>query len=243
MNSYKDIFSDKEKVLFITAHPDDVDVFFGGTLARLMEDQKEAFVLVVTNGARGSKDNDISEAELGKIREDEQIEALSNLGLEEDSFQTLGYLDGEVENDMQLIGDIVGVIRRFRPDIVCTHEPHGYYSVQKKGELVRYHVNHRDHRKVGVSVTDAVYPFSRDRSFFKDQLSKEVQPHEVSEIMFTFNNEINTRIDITEVAEKKKSALLSHKTQFDEETVNRIMELFKEGDKYFEYGNYIKLAW
>ena len=61
MYSYQDIFIDKEKILYVTAHPDDVDVFFGGTLCKLNQDKKETFVLVVTNGGRGSKNVDISE--------------------------------------------------------------------------------------------------------------------------------------------------------------------------------------
>lgn len=243
MLGYKDIFTGKERVLFVMAHPDDVDVFFGGTLARLTADSKEAFVLVVTNGARGSKENNISEADLGSIRENEQIAALNQLGLEKDSFMTLGYLDGEVENDMGLIGDISAAIRKYKPDMVCTHEPHGFYYTRRIGKMSRQHVNHRDHRNVGSSTADAVYPFSRDRSFFKDQLSEKVGPYKVHEMLFTFDDSFNTKIDITEVADKKKKALLSHKTQFDRQTIDQIMQIFQDEDSYYEYGNYIKLAW
>ncbi len=243
MYSYKDIFSNKNKALFVTAHPDDVDVFFGGTIAKLTKDKKEVFVLVVTNGARGSRETIISEEKLGKTRKSEQINALNHLGLSLKNFQTLGYLDGEVENDMKLIGEISAVIRKFKPDIVCTHEPNGYYFKRIKKHKSRSFGNHRDHRMVGRSTIDAVYPFSRDFSFFKDQITKQVGAHIVTEMMFTFDHDFNTKIDITEEEEQKRDALLSHKSQFDKEKVNEIMEMFVEEERYFEYGKYIKLAW
>ena len=152
-------------------------------------------------------------------------------------------MDGTVENDMKLIGEISGIIRKFKPDMVCTHEPHGYYFNISKQDKKRHFVNHRDHRMTGRSTLDAVYPFSRDTSFFKDQITSGGSPCIVSEVMFTFDREVNTKIDITDVAERKVKGMLCHKSQFDKEKVDSIMEMFKEGRKYFERGNYIKLAW
>ncbi|HLA03675.1 MAG TPA: PIG-L family deacetylase, partial [Patescibacteria group bacterium] len=127
MLDYKAVFAEKEKVLFVTAHPDDVDVFFGGLICLLRKEGKQVKVVVVTNGARGSRDNNIPEAELAKKRIAEEEGALSCLGLEKENFLTLNYLDGEVENSFELIGDIARVIREFKPEICCTHEPNGIY--------------------------------------------------------------------------------------------------------------------
>lgn len=238
MYSYQDIFGDKNKILFVTAHPDDVDVFFGGTLCKLNQDKKKTFVLVVTNGGRGSKGVDISEEELAKQRLNEERSALKILGVKKDNFATLNYLDGEVENNMKLIGEIAEVIRRFNPQIVCTHEPHEHYF--KRNDV--YRVNHRDHRHTGLAVLDAVYPFSRDRSFFKEHLKRGLSPYTVHEILFGGSSEVNAKIDISKVIEKKKAALLSHKSQFSQEVVERIIGFFQEDGHYFESGNYIKLA-
>ncbi|MBU0570229.1 PIG-L family deacetylase [Patescibacteria group bacterium] len=245
MYSYEDIFTKKKRVLFVVAHPDDVDVFFGGTLARLKNDGKEAFVLIITNGGMGSGDRKISVSELAKNRKQEQTNALKNLGLSNDHFTSLNYLDGEVEDSMKLIGEISEVIRKFRPEIVCTHEPHGYYFTRKSldKKLKGSFINHRDHRNTGLATLDAVYPFSRDRSFFKNQLKNGLEPHSVFEIFLTENLDVNTRIDITDVIESKKKALLCHKSQFSEKIVEEIIGRRKVGKKYFERGNYIKLAW
>lgn len=241
MYSYKDIFSNKKKVLFVTAHPDDIDVFFGGILCRLNKDKKKTFVLVVTSGGRGSQDKKISEMKLAELRKEEQIKSLRYLGLNQKDFFSLEYLDGQVENSMRLIGKISRVIRRFKPEIVCTHEPHGFYhSLPNSG---KHYVNHRDHRNTGLSVLDAVYPFSRDLSFFRDHQKQGMSPHKVFEILFTGAFQVNTKINVTEVVGKKRAALLSHKSQFDKKKVEEILEGFKEKDRYFEAGNYIKLAW
>ena len=237
MFSYQDIFQDKKRVLFVPAHPDDADIAFGGTTASLIKDKKEVFVLVVTNGGRGSKDNKISEKELSKQRLGEETMALGYLGVPKENLATLNYLDGEVENNMKLIGQIAQVIRRFKPDIVCTHEPHEMYLQRND----RFYVNHRDHRNTGLSVLDAVYPFSRDRSFFPEHSQKGLEPHHVLEILFTRSATHNTKIDITKVIGQKKKALLSHKSQLSKDSVDRILENSKEGSKYFEFGNYLKL--
>src|SRR5258706_1797394 len=100
MHSYEDIFKTKNKVLFVTAHPDDVDVMYAGTIAKLREDKKEVFVVVVTNGARGSRENVISESELAKQRTIEQTDALEAIGVPKENFTTLNYKDGEAENNM-----------------------------------------------------------------------------------------------------------------------------------------------
>ncbi len=238
MHSYKEIFGGKKKILFVTAHPDDVDVFFSGTIARLRHDKKEVFVLVITNGARGSRENKISEAKLAKIRKQEQINALKEAGVSKENFATLNYKDGEAENNMKLIGKISYYIRKFKPDLVATHDPKEYYANFDNAA----YINHKDHRITGISTLDAIYPFSRDLSFFPDHAKKGITPHTVFDILLT-SFEGNTQTDITDFVDKKKKALLSHKSQFNEKTVNEILSFSKKGKKYFEGGNYLKLSW
>src|SRR6266404_2993579 len=106
MLNYQNIFKNKKKILFVTAHPDDVDVMWAGTIAKLTSDKKEVFVVVVTNGARGSRENIISEEALAKERLQEQTNALKAVGVPKENFATLNYKDGEAENNMELIGKI-----------------------------------------------------------------------------------------------------------------------------------------
>jgi LmbE family N-acetylglucosaminyl deacetylase len=244
MHSYKDIFENKNRILFVMAHPDDVDVFFGGTIARLISDGKNVRVVVVTNGALGSRQNSISEKKLGTIRKKEEAAALIHLGLKKSDFACCNYHDGIVENSLELIGKIVKEIRKFKPDLVCTHNPNSYYHQREQfGKTKSWVVNHRDHRMVGVSTLDAVYPFSRDVSFFRDQIKSGLSSHTVMDLFFTPTDNINTKIDITDVIDKKRNALLEHKSQFDIKKVEKILSIFKKNRKHFEMGTYINLAW
>lgn len=238
MFSFKDIFQDKTRILFVAAHPDDVDVFFGGLLCLLNREKKETFVLITTNGGRGSKENKISEVELAAIRLEEEKQALSILGQDPTRVLLLHHLDGEIENNLELIGEISAVIRKFKPEIVCTHDAATPYFTFRDSDFA--YINHRDHRNTGLSALDAVYPFSRDRAFFPEQFT---QPWSLQNVLLTGESKVNTKIDISAVAEFKKRALLAHKSQFDAETVDSIMEADKEDEKLFETGNYLKLPW
>ncbi len=241
MITYEEVFKNKTNVLFVTAHPDDVDVFFAGLIARLRSEDKIVNVLLVTSGARGSRENEISEEALAKARLGEQKEALKNLGVEESNLFTLDYKDGEVESNMALIGQIAKYIRKLKPQIVCTHEPDFYYTqtFDKKG----YFIQHRDHRNVGTAVLDAVYPFSRDRSFFPEHASEGITPHSVYEVLLNGDKTVNMEIDYTEFLKDKKEALKSHKSQFSEEVVDDILNFDKRGERYVEVFNYLNLIW
>lgn len=241
MYSYEDIFKSKNKILFVVAHPDDIDVFYGGTLARLVKDGKEVFVLVMTNGAFGSKDREISVADLGALRMKEQAEALAVLGLVSDHLRFLNHRDGEVQDQMEIIAEVAGVIREFKPDIVCSHDPADFYLPSLEEGLS--FINHRDHRYTGQAVLNAVYPFSRDRSFFPEQIQKGAELHTVYELVLSAGQPKNALFDITAVIEQKREALLCHQSQFDAKVVEEILGRRQIDGKYYEPGNYLKLAW
>lgn len=240
MIGYNEVFSKNKSVLFVMAHPDDADVMFGGLIARLCSDSKKVSLLLTTTGARGSKNSSKSEIELAQERLTEEKEAMKILGVYPQDIYTLGYKDGEVEQNFEMIEKISFHIRKIKPDIVFTHEAEVYYV--NKEESIGY-VMHRDHRNTGISTMDAVYPFSRDRSFFPEHYEQNVEPHEVFDIVFTPEKSQNCRFDITDFADKKRAALKMHKSQFDDSIVELIMGEDAESGKYYEYGNLLKLAW
>lgn len=239
--TYSEIFANKKRVLFFPAHPDDIMVYFAGLIHQLRKDNKEVFVVTVSNGARGSKDTVISEEVLAKKRLVEEIAALEYLKIPKENHVCLNYKDGEVESNMILIGEIVRYIRTFKPDIVCTHEPTAIYT--STSDKTGFWVQHRDHRKVAEAVVDAAYPFSRDRSFFPEQIKEGLEPHTVYDLLLTEENGVNFKFDYTENLEIKKAAMRLHTSQMDENFINDVVEAIKENGRYLEYFNYIHLLW
>lgn len=242
MFTYDQIFTSKQNILFVTAHPDDVIVFYGALIHKLVADHKNIFVLTVTNGCRGSGGRDISEDELSKDRIAEELSALKYLGVPKENHACLGYKDGEVESNYKLIGEISKYIRKYKADIVCTHEPTGVYltTYDKKG----FFVQHRDHRKTAEAAVDAVYPFSRDKAFFPEHIKEGIEPHELFEIIMTDEIQSNFEIDYTNDVKTKIEALKIHKSQFStHESAQEIVDAVKFDDNYLEKYFYVKLIW
>ncbi len=110
-----------DRVMVVTAHPDDPEFGAGGTIAKLVKEGREVTYVIVTNGNKGSSDRAIAPERLALIREAEQRNAARALGVEHVEF--LGYEDGEVEDTRQLRLDVTRQIRRWQPDLIITQHP------------------------------------------------------------------------------------------------------------------------
>src|SRR3989344_5713531 len=241
MFTYEQIFKDKTNILFVMAHPDDILVYFAGLINKLRKDNKNVYAVTVTNGARGSKEAKISEEKLAEQRIQEEISALEFLKVPKENFFCLNYKDGEIESTMKLIGEISYYIRKYKIDIVCTHEPDLIYEATYNNDGC--FVQHRDHRKVGEATIDAVYPFARDRSFFPEHQKEGIEPRSIYELLLTDEKGSNFHFDYTKDLETKKSAMRLHKSQFNEEFINQVVDDMKKDDRYFEMFKYVKLLW
>ena len=113
-------------ILGIAAHPDDLDVGAGGTIAEFIRRGAIVHYLILTNGSKGSDDPDMTSEKLITIRRSEQQKALEIVAGTSVTF--LDYPDGELEITMGLKKDIVKVIRTIKPDVVITMDPTVIYS-------------------------------------------------------------------------------------------------------------------
>jgi len=89
-----------ERVMVVTAHPDDSEFGAAGTVARLAREGKEITYVIVTDGSKGSSDRTMAPARLVAIRAEEQRNAARTLGVERVEF--LGYVDCELEDTRDL---------------------------------------------------------------------------------------------------------------------------------------------
>ena len=104
----------KLDVLAIGAHPDDVELACGGTLALLAGQEKRVGILHLTRGERGTRGT-------AAEREDEARRAADALGAVELAFLDCGdggLRTGEAEEDA-----LIGILRDFRPDLVLGPTP------------------------------------------------------------------------------------------------------------------------
>jgi len=191
-----------DRVMVITAHPDDSEFGAGGTVAGFVKDGREVAYCIVTNGNKGSSDRAMTPERLATVRAEEQRNAARVLGVERVSF--LGYPDGEVEDTRDLRRDVSREIRRFRPDLVICQNPNRTYNLG---------ASHRDHRTVGGVVLDCVYPLARDHMAFPELLP-EFEPHKVREVYVMQWSEPHVVNDISDVMDLKLKALACHASQF-----------------------------
>jgi LmbE family N-acetylglucosaminyl deacetylase len=193
-------------VLGIAAHPDDLDVGAGGTIAKFAAQGAEVHYLILTDGGKGSDDPTMSTVDLIKTRHAEQQAALEIVGGKTITF--LDYPDGELEITMELKRRIVKVIRTIKPDIVITMDPTVIYSA------TRGMINHPDHRAAGQATLDAVFPLARDRLTFPELFAQGYEPHKTATVLLINFDGGNYPVDITDTFELKTKALQAHESQF-----------------------------
>ncbi len=193
-----------ERVLVVTAHPDDAEFSAGGTVGKLAKEGREVTYVVVTNGNKGSSDRAMTPERLARIREEEQRNAARTLGVARVAF--LGYEDGEVDDTRALRLDVTRQIRRWRPDLIITQNPHRTYNL---------YASHRDHRIVAGVVLDCVYPLARDHMAFPELL-REYEPHKVREVYVAQLDGPQVVVDISDTMELKLRAIACHASQFQD---------------------------
>jgi len=107
----------KERILAIGAHPDDIEIGCGGTLAKLNQNGFETFHLIVTSGEEGSLS--ISKESLARTREEEAISSAKVLKSSQVFF--LREPDGLTDYSKELRIKMISMIRELRPDMIFTH--------------------------------------------------------------------------------------------------------------------------
>src|SRR6185503_17335697 len=125
---------DVQRAMAIYAHPDDAEFGMAGTVAKWAKAGVEMTYCMVTNGASGSQDPDMTRERLRDIRAAEQSEAAKILGVKNVVF--LEFEDGYLEPTIEVRRAVARQIRIHKPDVIFTMDPTTRYS----GE----YVNHPD---------------------------------------------------------------------------------------------------
>jgi LmbE family N-acetylglucosaminyl deacetylase len=194
-------------VMLFTPHPDDDTFCCAGTLYKLARNQNTIRIVIYTNDDKGSYDPEMTSERLARIRTHEEEEACRIIGISKESIVWLQYHDGMLEyaNPRDLVEQVTGLIRKYRPDIVL--------SVDPGSEHVRWHKT--DHRMAANNTIDAIRAAEWPLYFPNQRLHEGLEPWHVPEEYYYYaGNDANYFVNIDDVAEIKLNAAAAHVSQF-----------------------------
>ena len=113
----------KLRVLAVGAHPDDLEILCGGTLARYARQGHTVVMAHLLNGDKGHYK--MAPAKLARIRKREAAEAGLVIGAE---VVGLDLPDAQLFPDLKTRKLVVDLVRESRPDVIITHAPGDYIS-------------------------------------------------------------------------------------------------------------------
>jgi LmbE family N-acetylglucosaminyl deacetylase len=203
-NSFSLFESSPSVVLAIYAHPDDADVACGGSLARWVDEGARVHVLLLTDGAKGTTDASVTPSALATTRKQEVAKAAKELGGVK--VESLGFSDGDIGEQGEILGTLVRRIRELKPDVVLGHDPTAVFF----GSV---YVNHQDHRAAGWAVLDAVGPASSMPHYFPEC----GLAHRVHDVLLSGTLEPDTYVDITSSIDQKVKAVTAHHSQLPDD--------------------------
>src|SRR2546427_3830314 len=181
------------RVLAIGAHPDDLEILSGGTLARFAARGDAVTMLVMTDGSAGHAE--IPATELAVIREQEARAAAAVIGAE---FVWLGLPDEFVFNDEPTRRRLLEAIRAARPDLILTHDPDDY---------------HPDHRATSRAVFDASFVMGLPNVETPSPPHPGVAPLYYFDTLAGVGFQPAEYVDITGTFATKRSMLAAHDSQ------------------------------
>ena len=191
----------KVDILAIGAHPDDVELGCGGTLAKLILEGKKAAIVDLTQGELGTRGTNITRAQ-------EAASASEILGIS--ARENLKMKDGFILNSEEYQLQIVKMIRKYQPEIVLAN------AVDDR---------HPDHAKAAKLVSDACFlsGLVKIETELDGENQKQWRPKQVFHYIQWKHITPDFVIDISNFMEKKIEACLAYKTQFYDPNSNEPM--------------------
>ena len=156
------------------------------------------------------------------VREAEQRAAAEILGVKSVTF--LGFVDGELEVNLETRRAGTRVVRRIRPEVLIAPDPSRLWSANR-------YINHWDHKQAGTLALCAVMPDAPSRPQFAELLDEGLEPFEIPNLWLS-SDDADTYVDITKTLETKINSLLAHVSQGVADSMDWVRERAKqEGEK------------
>ncbi|MDI1255638.1 MAG: bacillithiol biosynthesis deacetylase BshB1 [Flavobacterium sp.] len=182
----------KLDILAFGAHPDDVELGCGGTIAKEVSLGKKVGVVDLTRGELGTRGS-------AEIRDREAADAAKILGIV--VRENLKMRDGFFINDEKHQLEVIKMIRKYQPEIVLCN------AVDDR---------HIDHAKGSKLVSDACFlsGLRKIETELDGQKQAAWRPKLVYHFIQWKNLEPDFVVDITGFTDKKEAAILAYSSQF-----------------------------
>ncbi|OIP50830.1 MAG: bacillithiol biosynthesis deacetylase BshB1 [Flavobacteriaceae bacterium CG2_30_34_30] len=205
----------KIDILAIGAHPDDVELGCGATIAKEIASGKKIGILDLTRGELGTRGT-------AEIREKEAARAAKILGV---SFrENLEFADGFFISNTASKLEVIKVIRKYRPEIVLCN------AIDDR---------HIDHGKGSRLVSDACFlsGLQKIETIYEGNKQKQWRPKIVYHYIQWKNITPDFVVDVSGFMDKKLEAVFAYESQFfnpesDEPETPIANQNFKESIQY-----------
>lgn len=185
----------KLDILAIGAHPDDVELGCGATIAKEISRGKRVGILDLTRGELGTRGT-------AKIRDEESEKAAKILGVS--MRHNLEFADGFFVNNAATQLEIIKIIRKYEPEIVLCN------AIDDR---------HIDHGKGSKLASEACFlsGLRKVETIFEGNHQKAWRPKQVYHYIQWKNIEPDFVVDISGFLDKKLEAVFAYASQFHDE--------------------------
>nr|WP_299172723.1 bacillithiol biosynthesis deacetylase BshB1 [uncultured Allomuricauda sp.] len=184
----------KLDILVFGAHPDDVELGAGGTIAKEVSRGKKVGIIDLTRGELGTRGS-------AEIRDKEAEEAAKILGVS--VRENMEFADGFFVNDKEHQLEIIKIIRKYKPEVVLCN------AIDDR---------HIDHPKGSKLVSDACFLSGLIKIDTKMEGDDEWQEAWRPKVVYHFiqwkNLEPDFVVDVSGFINKKTDSILAYSSQF-----------------------------
>ncbi|QHI35675.1 N-acetyl-alpha-D-glucosaminyl L-malate deacetylase 1 [Kordia antarctica] len=190
----------KLDILAIGAHPDDVELGCGATIAKEISKGKKVGILDLTRGELGSRGS-------ADLRDIEAINAAKILGVS--VRENVAFADGFFINDKEHQLEIIKMIRKYQPEIVLCN------AIDDR---------HIDHGKGSQLVSDACFlsGLIKIETKLDGKSQGKWRPKHVYHYIQWKNLEPDFVVDVSGFIDKKQDAVMAYSSQFYDPNSNEV---------------------
>ncbi|MEJ2109875.1 MAG: bacillithiol biosynthesis deacetylase BshB1 [Acidobacteriota bacterium] len=168
------------------AHPDDVELFAGGTMAKMAALGYSTAIVDMTRGELGTRGS-------VALRRKESLKAAKILGLKER--HALGFPDGNVRVTAGALLKVIRVLRKYRPKVVLTHHWDDF---------------HPDHLHTSRLVTEAAHHSGLAKI---DTGQERFRPRALLYFKVPLHTTPGLVVDVTDYSAQRRDAILAYGSQ------------------------------